>query len=387
MIKVGFPIVGGAGWTGGINYLINLFNVLEEHACGVIEPRIFVRSGADLTAIAEIPELLKHAPIIVGGSRRRSLFDSVVLLQDKRLERVLRGAGIDLVFQHSVWLGMRFSLPTLTWIPDFQHRHLPRMFGWGRYLKRELGYRALTNSATLMMLSSEDARRDCEKFYPAARGKTVAVPFAVSAAPCASADDIDALRQRYGLPERFFFLPNQLWKHKNHRLVVEAVAQLRSQGTDINVIASGGLTDSRDPGFPRSVLDEVERRNLKENIRFLGLVPRTDVPVLMQASMAVINPSLFEGWSTVVEEAKSLGVRLILSDLAVHREQAPAQATYFNPYDHNSLVQRLMEVWEPQQITQCNSHYLSAAKDYGSSRLLYAQNFATACEEAMRRWR
>ncbi len=42
----------------------------------------------------------------------------------------------------------------------------------------------------------------------------------------------------------------------------------------------------------------------------------------MLCSTALINPSQFEGWSTTVEEAKSLGVKMLLSDLEVHKEQA-----------------------------------------------------------------
>jgi glycosyltransferase involved in cell wall biosynthesis len=51
----------------------------------------------------------------------------------------------------------------------------------------------------------------------------------------------------------------------------------------------------------------------------------------MRACTAIINPSLSEGWSTTVEEAKSLGVPMLLSDLRVHREQAGDGADYFDP--------------------------------------------------------
>ena len=51
----------------------------------------------------------------------------------------------------------------------------------------------------------------------------------------------------------------------------------------------------------------------------------------MRHSLALINPSYFEGWSTSVEEAKSLGKRVILSDIPVHREQNPLMGIYFPP--------------------------------------------------------
>ena len=62
----------------------------------------------------------------------------------------------------------------------------------------------------------------------------------------------------------------------------------------------------------------------------------------MQASSALINPSLFEGWSTTVEEARSAGVPMILSDIPVHREQAGENAIYFDPSSPEALAKTLI---------------------------------------------
>jgi glycosyltransferase involved in cell wall biosynthesis len=60
---------------------------------------------------------------------------------------------------------------------------------------------------------------------------------------------------------------------------------------------------------------------VESNYRVLGVIPRQDMMVLLAHSGGVLNPSRFEGWSTTVEEAKALGKALMLSDIAVHREQ------------------------------------------------------------------
>ena len=51
----------------------------------------------------------------------------------------------------------------------------------------------------------------------------------------------------------------------------------------------------------------------------------------MRQSVAVLQPSLFEGWSTTVEEAKSIGKTILLSDIPVHREQAPPRRAVLRP--------------------------------------------------------
>jgi len=81
----------------------------------------------------------------------------------------------------------------------------------------------------------------------------------------------------------------------------------------------------------------VRNYGLEKHFIILGSIPYSDVGALMKYSMAVINPSLFEGWNTAVEEAKTMGKEVVLSDLAVHREQSPERCQYFNVNDSGRL--------------------------------------------------
>jgi len=392
MIRVAFPLVGGAAWTGGLTYLSNLLAALREFAAADIEPVMFVETEADLAGLAPLAGLCALPPIVVerqaGTLRRwRRPLSRLLLQRDAGLERALRGAGVDVVFQHSEWFGFRFGLPTLVWIPDFQHRHLPQMFGGLAWLKRDLGYRGLVRSATRLMLSSQDARQDCERFYPASVGKCSVVPFAVRTGDWADAEALAELRARHGLPERFYYLPNQFWKHKNHRLVIDAVAQLKREGRPICVISSGNMHDGRDPAFPQSIVDHARSVGLIDEFRFLGMVPRDDIARLMQASVAVINPSLFEGWSTVVEEAKSLGVPLLLSNLRVHREQAPALGAFFDPRDVASLADLLGARWGGAAQTVERIRHDECRQRNEAARAVYALTFAELCRVTLAQFR
>jgi glycosyltransferase involved in cell wall biosynthesis len=77
----------------------------------------------------------------------------------------------------------------------------------------------------------------------------------------------------------------------------------------------------------------------------LGIIPHDHLFQLMRQSLAVLQPSIFEGWSTTVEEVKSLGKRIILSDLPVHREQNPPQARYFDPQNPEVLAAELLKAF------------------------------------------
>jgi glycosyltransferase involved in cell wall biosynthesis len=389
MIRVAFPLLGGPVWTGGQYYLSNLLEAVRDYAAGEIESFLFAPPEQASTAAALRP-LVHGDPIVVARSGSRSgrlyrRFEAAVLQNDRLLESRLKQAGIDMVFQNSVWFGLRFGLPTLAWIPDTQHRYLPHLFDRATWLKRDMGYRAMSLAATQVMVSSEDVRRDCEKYYRWSRGKITVVPFAIKAVPAATQPELQDAQARYKLPARFFYLPSQFWKHKNHLLVVEAVRQLRDRGIDVAVVTSGNMMDNRHFEYPESVVRTVKDAGLDDRISFLGFIPRSDISLLMQLSVGVISASLFEGWSTVVEEAKSLGTPLLLSDLRVHREQAPHPVSYFDPQDAGALAQAMQDAWNGALARPITAE--AATAGYENLRRRFAERFVAVCQQTLQHHR
>ncbi len=351
-MRVAIPVFGGKGWTGGTQYLINLLSAIRYLPANPLEPVLFSGLGDENEISGEMSTYLSIASVQSGlwnrGSFafRKRIINSIIFQRDTAAEKTFQKAGVDVVFQLNAWYGFRFGLPTLVWLPDFQHRNLPQMFGKIRSWKRDLLFRALIKSATRILVSSEDARHDCEEFYPLSKGKIAVLPFVVRIDSHALGENPDAVRRKYNLPKKYFFLPNQFWKHKNHLGIIEALRILKKRGEDkITVGVSGNPRDHRNPDHPGLVVSSAERYGLSEQFRILGMIPRADILPLMRASVAVINPSFFEGWSTTVEEAKSLGIPMLLSDLRVHREQSPDVCSYFDPHDPFEIADALKLAW------------------------------------------
>jgi glycosyltransferase involved in cell wall biosynthesis len=141
------------------------------------------------------------------------------------------------------------------------------------------------------------------------------------------------------------YVPNQFWVHKNHLRLLEAIALLKQQGVSITAVCTGSPTDYRSPDHFAHVWQSISRMNIHDNIVYLGLVPAEDVLALIRQSVCVVNPSLFEGWGYSVEEARSVGKRVLISDLPVHREHHAPQATYFDPHDADDLADKLAHIW------------------------------------------
>ena len=104
----------------------------------------------------------------------------------------------------------------------------------------------------------------------------------------------------------------------------------------------------------------LDKNFLNKNVEFLGLLPRMEQLSLILYSDAVIQPSKFEGWSTVIEDAKSLNKLVLASNLSVNIEQLNEKALYFSPDSDEELSNAMLKVlnkeinlninWEPQNI-------------------------------------
>ncbi|WMT72569.1 glycosyltransferase family 1 protein [Bradyrhizobium sp. Ash2021] len=342
-LRLAFTHIPRQVWAGGYNYQSNLFAALSQFRPGELTPVLFAGNGdddADLSALAEIPgvEVVRSAAF----ESRAGLAAALALGLDWKAAVVFRAQRIDAVFETARFFGWRLPYPAVAWFPDLQHRKLPELFPRSSRWRRELGFRLQIASRRTIMLSSESALRDFRKYYPRARNDTSMVRFATQPSTAyLSANPAEVIAQ-YQLPERYFYLPNQFYRHKNHQVVVDALTILMQRGFDVVVCASGSTEDRRGRGYFEHVMSQVRNRGLEKRFLHLGMIPAPHVYALLRASLALINPSRFEGWSTTVEEAKSFGVPMILSDLDVHREQTAGEARYFGTDDPFTLADHLM---------------------------------------------
>lgn len=349
MIKVAFPVYD-PGWVGGLNYIRNLLFAISRLDDRRIEPYVIAGCSTDKALLARYEPLARiiTSPIF----DEKSLPWLFHVLQgrlhgsDTQLDRLLDRHQIRLFSHYQVGVKRKESYRTIGWIPDFQHLHLPNMFSAVELARRNLSYRNLAARADVVVLSSQDAANDFRRFAPDQAHKSRVLHF-VAQPDMRAADEVnrELIEAKYAFTGKYFFLPNQFWKHKNHLVVFEAVRLLKERGCPVTMLCSGYLNDQRNRVHIDTLLDFVKQHHLEEQIRFLGLIDFSHLTWLMRNCLAVINPSLFEGWSTTVEEAKSIGKGMILSDLAVHHEQNPPDSFYFSPHDPEALALLLREQW------------------------------------------
>ncbi|MNN18344.1 Glycosyl transferases group 1 [compost metagenome] len=295
---IGIPFNYDESWIGGTYYIKNLVSAL-----GLIDakrrPDVWVISHSEksfefiknTTGYSRLnwirPELISGAD---GGISRKARLLSWLVPGFKK-----KKVSFDVIFPYPIDSKLQ---QTVCWIPDFQDKRLPEFFS---------------------------------------EAELTVVQFATFEPPVLSDDQAEVL-SRYELPERYFYCPNQFWIHKNHKLVIEAVYQLKQQGISVVVAFSGKEHDHRAPDHTQQLKDLVARYDLTENIRFLGFIPRADQMVVFQRATCVLQPSLFEGWSTVIEDAKSLSQYVLAADIPANVEQTKDNIEFFNPREATELA-------------------------------------------------
>jgi glycosyltransferase involved in cell wall biosynthesis len=351
-MRVGFTSIDERLWTGGYQYLLNLFQAIQMFEPDRVQPVLFHGDEISRESRATIQRFRVetiHDDAFTFANRTRFMDLAATVFRgiNTRAAAVIRRSNVEVVFECARFFGRNFEIPAIAWIPDMQHRRMPEMFDRLSYWRREIGFRLQVSAGRTIVLSSEEARADCEKYYPRSTGRTHVVSFARTFSAAELAADPEAIRAKYDLPARFVYLPNQFWKHKNHQVVVEALGRLKRNGEAVVVAATGVLQDLRHAEHAQHIMEMVRRTGVESEFRVLGRIPYEDVIALMRAASAVLNPSLCEGWSTTVEEAKALGVPLMLSAIGVHFEQARDGATFFDPRSSEDLAGKLLAVGSP----------------------------------------
>jgi hypothetical protein len=347
-LRVALQVDFSDSWLGGLNYFKNLVRSVLELSGADIEFIVLTGTrmdhklvdGFSVARIVSDPMFDRFSSVWI----RRKLYQKYTL-SDPILAGLLEHHGVD-VLSHSGYLGKASRIPSVAWIPDFQHIHLPDYARRWDIMRRNAEIRRIVAASTRVLVSSQSARQDLLSLAPQALGKASVLRF-VGARPTAkNLVSLDELTSRYSIPSSYFYLPNQYWKHKNHLAVIRALAHLKNHGISAPVVSTGKQDDFRNPGHFDLITAKIREFNVAAEYRVLGVIPYSDVSSLMHHAHCVINPSRFEGWSTTVEEAKSAGRPMLLSSIPVHLEQAEAVAEFFDPDDHERLAVLMKRHWE-----------------------------------------
>ncbi len=371
-MNIAFQHTGGADWMAGGTTLEMIFSAIRKSGPG--RPRIALAVWDNQPESAVKPF--------------QNLADEILPLPAQappefQLANWLRARGVTVYFSLPTRTATALTIPRILWIYDFQHLHLPEMFPPEEIERRTRLFRANADGAARIMVKTEAIRRDFAAFAPDRLNKVRVIPVAPDIPAVIYETAPSETLRFYPIPDKFFHLPNQFWKHKNHRVILQALDILNRQGAPVTVVCTGNERD------PRGADEVAEIRQMRRELGLeacfitLGLVPRDHFFQLMRQSVAVLNPSLFEGFSLSVAEARFLGKPVLAADLPVLREHRHPRIRFFDPRDPKAWAAGLAEAWQHTASGPDRELEKEARQALPAAQTEFARAFLRMAQEAM----
>jgi glycosyltransferase involved in cell wall biosynthesis len=348
-IKIGIIFSYDENWIGGTYYYLNLIkslNLLPKNE----KPHLVIisnnRSSFEHIQTLNYP-FISYKELVKTQNKFEKIKNRIVKRIFPNRKSVTKSEinfGIDVLFHPSELTIPNTVKKHLNWIPDFQELYLPHFFSKEYLELRKKSQLALLSEKSNILFSSQNAYSDFKKIFPEANSKCFVVNFAVFHDDYTSINIYD-IKKKHNINETpYFFSPNQFWQHKNHIIILKAVKKLKENDKDLNIqiLFSGKEFDHRNPTYFQDLKKFVADHQLHDNIKFLGFIDRAEQLCFMKNSLAIIQPSLFEGWSSVVEDGKAMNKNIIVSSLDVHKEQLGNKGFYFDPSNEDDLNDKLI---------------------------------------------
>jgi glycosyltransferase involved in cell wall biosynthesis len=342
-LKLGILFNFSSQWMGGVIYIINIVKTLD-YLDDEEKPEIYLFYRPDLKKfINDFNYPYLHFvewsfPSIVKGN-----IISAVLRKNVFIEPILNNYSLDAIFPiHDFPVKTRTQTKLISWWADLQHKHYPEFFTNIQILSRNLRAKNIIKNCNHLVVSSKDVLDDFGRFFRISKSLNFHIFHFVSIIDNCENISIHDVKAKYNLPEEYFLVSNQFHKHKNHKILLLALAHLKEKGIIKYIAFTGKLPNAADSPYLSEIQMIIEDNNLRGQVIFLGVISRSEQLQIMRHSQAVIQPSLFEGWSTVIEDAKSLQVPVVASNLKVNKEQLGEDGVYFDPYNPIELATILL---------------------------------------------
>jgi glycosyltransferase involved in cell wall biosynthesis len=241
----------------------------------------------------------------------------------------------------------RWFLPTrarvVVSVQSLLHRDHPQLYRPKQVQRLEEGLQGMAESACLWICASEGTREDLIRLYHVPRGRTVVVPPGTTPGFAEAAGNrpaIDAVRARFGLQERPYFLfLGAIEARKNLRNLVDAFELAIEQGLESDLVLAGPH------GFQGRAIREAcsQRTRIQGRLHLPGYVDAAELPALMAGARGFVHPARHEGTGMTALEAMAAGTPVLCSNRGALPEVTAGAALLFEPNDPASIARTLLQ--------------------------------------------
>lgn len=266
------------------------------------------------------------------------------------LEKLLREHGVEFAWLLSPRI-KGLSLPFMTIVYDLQHRlqpQFPEVSAKGEWQGRERHYRRWLPRARVILAGTQAGKEEIMRFYQLGGERIRILPHPTPKAALASKQGEDAqILHELGLRPGFLLYPAQFWAHKNHVNLLRALAILKSEGLELELVLTGA-----DFGSQAEVEQVISSLSLRSQVHMLGFVKREQLYALYRNALALIYVSFFGPENLPPLEAFALGCPVVAARVSGAEEQLGAAALLVNPAEPDEIAAAIRRVHEDAGLRQ-----------------------------------
>jgi glycosyltransferase involved in cell wall biosynthesis len=260
------------------------------------------------------------------------------------------------------WTHVRFAAalfadrPDLTWVPahtlpflfpgralvtahDLGYRYFPQAHPALARFYLDLTTRFSARRAARVVADSHATAGDLTRFYGTPPEKIRVIYPGVDVPP---PGDIRAARMKYDLPERYFLFLGTLQPRKNIARLVAAFRQIRARDPSVSLVMAGGRGWLYDPAWTAGA----------EGVILPGYIDDDDKGALYRGALALVFPSLYEGFGFPVLEAMHCGTPVICSRSSSLPELAGDAALLIDPEDTDAIANAMQRLLDDAALRQ-----------------------------------
>jgi len=245
------------------------------------------------------------------------------------LARLIRAVGADVLYvPYPTFTPIIRPCPIVVTIHDCTiESDLSFAGGWLRQAGLRLATWAVLRRAVATTAPTRASLAEIRQHYPSAPNLTL-VPNGVDVRQFSgvSAAAVAAARDRYQLPEQFILTVGAHRPHKNHEILVRALAALPAH---VSLVIAGPL----DLSFPDPLPGLIAELRLGARVRIVPDVADEWLPAVYRAASVFAFPSLAEGYGLPALEAMAAGVPVVASHIPALAEVTGSAAVLVAPRD------------------------------------------------------
>jgi len=268
-------------------------------------------------------------------------------------------------------LKLKYRKNSIYFIPDIGHNKLKENFNYLIRLRRYIQIRLILSLGKNVLVNSHYIYREIKSNYKSVRPKFFIAPYH-GFIPEFEHKLIDFNFKNSYTSDKYFIVCNQFWIHKNHITVIKALKKLNEElESKVKLICTGFKIDYRGNDHIDIINQYIQINNLEEDIIFTDFLERGELLNLINNSIALVQPSLYEGGPGGFSSADAIALnkKVIISDIEINKEiNNDDRFIYFDPINENDLSEKM------KLVIDTNKNYNFTDKNYKSFYVIFLRD-------------